>query len=202
MENGFLIGYYGGMTPRRRSSTGSDSSEHENATAPAAVEEHTKLPGINEDDLVYDGSEQSRLEAGINGGEVFVYFEVNADGDGRCYALIDDNRVDRPVLCLLLNDTAPPRFIAQFRPLIEDKRLLVDLDTRPSQEDFEKLHDRCIATLQIMREPTKEQAVVLAAHKEQTVRNYALAHMQDWSESWKCRKPRSAIKPPRQYHQR
>ena len=133
-----------------------------------------------------------------------VYWEVNADGEGRCYTLINDERVDRTVLRLLLDETGPPSFVRKswLFKFIEDDRLIVDLDARPSQPDFEKLHDRCIGALQIMREPTKEQAMALMAHKERAVRNYALAQMQRWSETWSGNEPRRVRRPTRVYHQR
>ena len=180
LENGAHVGYYGGMTSHRR-----------------------KSPSDTED-FVDDAAAPAPLEAGINGGGVFVYWEVNADGEGRCYTLINDERVDRTVLRLLLDETGPPSFVRKswLFKFIEDDRLIVDLDARPSQPDFEKLHDRCIGALQIMREPTKEQAMALMAHKERAVRNYALAQMQRWSETWSGNEPKRVRRPTRVYHQR
>ena len=182
----------------------SKSKERGNNSAASGPKVHTNRSGSDKNDFFSDAYEPARMEAAINGGGVLVYWDVNADGEGRCYAEIEDERIDRAVLRLLLNDSAPPHFMPQSWPfkLFEDKRLAVALYTRPSEQDFEKLHDRCRDALQIMREPTKEQAIILVAHKEQIVRNYALSHMQRWSASWKLQQPKSLTKPTRVYHQR
>ena len=182
----------------------SKSRERGNQSATGGSKVHRNRSGSDKTDFFSDAYEPPHMEAAIIGGGVLVYWEVNADGVGCCYAEVEDERIDRAVLRLLLNDTAPPQFMPQSWPveLFEDKRLRVDLSTEPSQRDFAKLHDRCIDALQILREPTKEQAIVLVARKEQIIRNYALSQMQRWSENWKRQQPKSPAKPRRVYHQR
>ena len=182
----------------------SDNRERGNDSATGGPKVHTNRSGRDKNDFFSDAYEPPRMAAAISGGGVLVYWEVSADGEGRCYAEIEDERIDRAVLRLLLNDTAPPHFMPQSWPvnLFEDMRLAVDLYTLPPEQDFKKLHERCLDALQIMCEPTKEQAIILVARKEQIVRNYALSQMQRWSESWKSQQPKSLTNPTRVYLKR
>jgi hypothetical protein len=152
-----------------------------------------------------------RIKAGISGGGVSVYWETDEEEGERCCAEVHDEDVNGEdvnfeVLLLLLDVTERPEIRTQNPELIrrvfgDDGFLRVNVDKRPSRKEFEQIHDRLLALRQLVLEPTKDQAVDLAGHREQAVRDYAISRMAEWHKRWKNEKQQSKRPAPeRRYY--
>lgn len=114
--------------------------------------------------------------------------------------------VNFEVLLLLLDVTERPEIRTQNSEFVrlafgDDGFLRVNVDKRPSRKEFEQIHDRLLALRHLVLEPTEVQAVDLAGHREQAVRDYALSRMAEWHKRWKNEKQQSTRPAPeRRYY--
>ena len=142
--------------------------------------------------------EPGRLEAGIRGDGISVYWETDATHGQRCCAWFDNEAFDLYLLVSLLrtDPVAPATWIlgaSSLMPgLLGTPRILrIDLEKRPTREEFVRVHDWLVEWQRKVFIPTEREALDLLAHESRPVREHALAQFRVWRERWTTFGPRA-----------
>jgi hypothetical protein len=128
------------------------------------------------------------LEPRIEGDGVVVRWVESKE---RYFAFVEFNGLDCDVFLSLLAGTDYPYITANHSTWTvysdEPRQFTLDIYFAafpPTTAQVEDAHRRIVTARQTVLFPTKEQAVDLASHPKEKVRDYARARMAEWHRRW------------------